>query len=274
MAGAVKNGNSISPITSKNGNAMSSSTSNADGNNGGPFYWQNADIIELDVQTVKQQTYNVKFYPERYTTETIYTTVTRNGDSVDNWIKNVEESFSRQLENKNLIPNKAAVLQLCLAHKCLIFQFFGLRGKSKKQLQKVDIPKSLAEFLNDERIIFVGSGIDKDARKLMVDWGLNVARSEDLAGLAEYNLRRQDLCKAGLKDLMWEVLRQGLRKPKGLTLSRWDIGRRNDVSYLTDDQIVYACLDAYSSFKLGMDLIKNKLFKNNNFQNFKSHSRT
>ncbi|KAI3867591.1 hypothetical protein MKW98_005968 [Papaver atlanticum] len=273
MAGAVntrKNGNStITTTSSKNGNAMSNSTSNADGNNGGPSYWQNADIFELDVETVKQQTYNVKFYPDRHTPETIYTTVTRNGDSVDKWIKDVEESFARQLENNNLIvgldiewvrlsdngePNKVAVLQLCLAHRCLIFQFFGLFGKSKK-IQKVPvIPESLYKFLNDERIIFVGSGIDQDARKLMVDWGLNVVRSEELAGLAEY-LGREDLYKAGLKSLMREVLGQDLRKPRALTLSRWDLGRRNDVSYLTDDQIIYACLDAYSSFKLGMDLI-------------------
>ncbi|KAI3838305.1 hypothetical protein MKX03_015940 [Papaver bracteatum] len=284
MAGAVttrKNGNAISTTTgnSKNGNAMSNSitdsTSNADGNNGGPSYWQNADIFELDVETAKQQTYEVKFYPYRditeNNTETIYTTVTRSESSVDKWIDDVEKSFARQLENNNLIvgldiewarlsdngePNKVAVLQLCLADQCLIFQFFGIYGKSKK-VQKVPvIPESLYKFLNDERIIFVGSGIDHDARKLMVDWGFTVARSEELAGLAEYKLGREDLYKAGLKSLMREVLGQNLRKPRGLTLGRWDLGRRDDVSYLSDDQIIYACLDAYSSFKLGMYLIQ------------------
>ncbi|XP_026431407.1 uncharacterized protein LOC113328540 [Papaver somniferum] len=144
------------------------------------------------------------------TSETIRTTVTKTISAVDDWINEVEQSFARQLENGNLIvgldiewsrlheistttPNakEVAVLQLCLAHQCLIFQFFGFfddntrtknnkRSKNSKKFQRADIPESLAKFLNDERIIFVGCGIDQDVRKLMADHRLAVARSEDL----------------------------------------------------------------------------------------------
>ncbi|RZC64282.1 hypothetical protein C5167_007972 [Papaver somniferum] len=134
-----------------------------------------------------------------------------------------------------------SVLQLSLAHKCMIFQFFDCDDKD-------DVPDSL----DDKRIIFVGSGINQDARKLWVDWGLDVARSEDLAGLAEYKLGREDLYKYGLKFLMLEVLGKDLPKPQGITLSRsWD-------GALTENQIMYACLDAYASFKLGMELRRRK----------------
>ncbi|KAI3867592.1 hypothetical protein MKW98_005969 [Papaver atlanticum] len=189
-------------------------------------------------ETETKYIYDVKFYTG-FNTETIRTTVPLTTSAVDDWIDDVEKSFARQLENNNLIRNEVVVLQLCLAHQCLIFQFFGLFGKSKK-LQKFHVPESLAKFLNDERIIFVGSGIDQDARKLMVDHGLTIARSEELAGFAEYKLGREDLYKAGLKKLMWEQM------------GPWS---SDDVGNLTCDQINYACLDAYASFKIGMDLM-------------------
>ncbi|KAI3890049.1 hypothetical protein MKW92_039249 [Papaver armeniacum] len=252
MAGAVK-----AP------NAMNADGSSTDGRQ---YYLKDSKIVE---ETERNYIYDVKFYTG-FNTETIRTTVTQTTSAVDGWIKDVEESFARQLENKNLIvgldiewvrlletsqTDKVAVLQLCVAHQCLIFQFFGLLGKKGKKVHKVHVPESLAKFLNDERIIFVGSGIDQDARKLMVDHGLTVARTEDLAGLAEYKLGREDLYKAGLKSLMWNVLGQNLPKPSEVTLSKWDIGHWTHVGVLTYDQIRYACLDAYASFKLGMDLM-------------------
>ncbi|KAI3964846.1 hypothetical protein MKW92_011774 [Papaver armeniacum] len=268
----------------KNGNAMSSSTSNADGGQYYPRdYPRDMNVVE---ETDTKYIYDVKFYTES-NTETIRTTVPQTTSAVDDWIQDVYTSFARQIENNNLIvgldiewsrlhetsnttykTKEVAVLQLCLAHQCLIFQFFGLfddnRSKNSKKnsrskiFQKVQVPESLAKFLNDERIIFVGCGIDQDARKLRVEHGLTVARSEELAGLAEYKLGREDVYKCGLKGLMWKVLGQNLHKPSRVTLSRWDIGHSDQVGTLSYDQIRYACLDAYASFKIGMELMRRR----------------
>ncbi|KAI3838304.1 hypothetical protein MKX03_015939 [Papaver bracteatum] len=305
MAGAVD--------APKNGTAMSSAD-NADGSStdGGEYYYRKDNYTDEETDT--KQIHYINFY-NGSNIDTIRTTVAQTTSDVDDWIQDVKRSFARQLENNNLVVgldiewvrlsetgerNKVAVLQLCLAHQCLIFQFFGLldNGKSKrktksksksKKLQKFHVPKSLAEFLNDERIIFVGSGIDQDAHRLMVDHRLTVARSEELAGLAEYKLGREDLYKAGLKKLMWEVLGQDLRKPDRELLSRWDIDMQytlskddntmslnnsEHVGVLSYDQIKYACLDAYASFKIGMDLMRrrpqtvNKRFNGNPQKDF------
>ncbi|KAI3838306.1 hypothetical protein MKX03_015941 [Papaver bracteatum] len=214
-------------------------------------------LIGRETET-NHQTFDVSFY-----NDTIRTTVTNTECVADQWIENVYSSFSTQIEDNNLVVgldivwvrlretnqrNEVSVLQICLAHQCLIFHFFGFFGRSKK-LQKVAVPESLAYFLNDERITFVGAGIDQDARKLWVDHGLTVARSEELADLADYTLRRTDLYRAGLKSLMWKVLGEDLPKRRWITLSRWD----NEI--LSGEQIEYACLDAYASFRLGIELM-------------------
>ncbi|KAI3839133.1 hypothetical protein MKW92_038314 [Papaver armeniacum] len=213
------------------------------------YYSKNSHIKVIDDKTETHHTFDVSFY-----TDIIRTTVTPETSIVDEWIKRVYESFHSKLEDgNNLIVgldiewvrlcerNKVSVLQLCLAHQCLIFQFLGL--------PKHEVPESLIDFLNDGRIIFVGSGIDQDANKLWIDYGLNVARREDLAGLSDHKLGTKDLYQSGLQFLMWKVLGKNLHKPKGLTLSRWDF------DFLTNEQVAYACLDAYASFKLGMKLM-------------------
>ncbi|KAI3838303.1 hypothetical protein MKX03_015938 [Papaver bracteatum] len=243
-----KNGNAISTATSsvKNGNA-------AMNNNANGKRYTVTDIEVIDKKTESHHTYVVTFNRDK-----IRTIVTETSSIVDEWIHGVYKSFSDKLKagNKNLIVgldiewvrilednqnqrNKIAVLQLCLENQCLIFQFFGCDK----------IPESLASFLNDKRIIFVGSGIDQDARKLWVDYGLSVARSEELGGLADYTLGRSDCYRSGLKTLMYKVFREDLHKPRGITLSRWDY------EFLKDDQVLYACTDAYASYLLGMKLM-------------------
>ncbi|KAI3950183.1 hypothetical protein MKW92_044497 [Papaver armeniacum] len=249
-----------STSSSEYGDAMSS----ADGSiNDGQYQYNDyhrhtcINFVNWDTET-HHQTFDVSFYDD-----TIRTTVTNTESVADQWIENVYSSCAGEIEDNNLVvgldiewvrlressqPNEVAVLQLCLENQCLIFQFFGLFSRSRKP-QKVPVPESLAYFLNDERITFVGAGIHQDARKLWVDHKLTVARSEELAGLAEYTLGRRDLYRAGLRSLMRIVLGEDLPKPRAITLSRWD----TDV--LTDEQIEYACLDAFASYKLGMDLM-------------------
>ncbi|KAI3869549.1 hypothetical protein MKX03_012126 [Papaver bracteatum] len=192
----------------------------------------------------------VHFYNER-----IHTVVTNTASVVDEWILKIYDDFHNKLNNLvvgldcewkanfekgNRIRNRLAVLQLCVAHQCLIFQF-----KCRDY-----IPASLYKFLNNEKFIFVGVGVDEDCDKLFDDYRLSVAKTIDLRPLAVEKLKRKELKRAGLKSLADTVLARDLPKPKKVTLSKWD------APFLTYRQIQYACLDAFVSFKLGIFLMQ------------------
>ncbi|KAI3850446.1 hypothetical protein MKW98_000256 [Papaver atlanticum] len=215
---------------------------------GGPYqyYGNHTSIQVIDKETETHHTFNVSFY-----NNTIRTTVTHTASIANQWIGDVYASYARYIEKHNLIvstSNGCGYVKLVVTKlPCCNYLF----GRDKEQL-----PESLFDFLNDERIRFVGVGIDQDAYKLWVDYGLTVARSEDFAGLAAYKLGGQRLHRAGLKPLMWHVPGKDLSKHRVITLRRWD------VDFLTDEQVEYACLDAYASFKLGMDLIRRPATEN------------
>ncbi|XP_026396719.1 Werner Syndrome-like exonuclease [Papaver somniferum] len=191
------------------------------------------------------------------TTSTSSADVTHTESVVDQWIEDVYNDYADKLDNGNLVVgldiewarhNKVDVLQLCFAHRCLIYQFFDN-----------EVPESLITFLNDDGIIFVRAGIDEAAHKLLVDYGLNVARTQDLGRLADCKLGTQGLYQLDLNSLVNIVLGQHLHlqpKFRRISFSRWD----RDT--LKNEQVEYACLDAYASFKLGLYLFqKNKEFQ-------------
>lgn len=182
----------------------------------------------------------------------IETLVTHNPHKVDSWIAATMESSSsvpygpdgRLLVGLDVEwrPNRrkqddhpVATIQLCVAHRCLIFQPLYARH----------IPRSLANFLCNPEHTFVGVGIDKDAEKLLADYSLEVSNAVDLRALAADRLGDPALSSAGLKSLAMAVLGESVEKPQRVTLSRWDKKR------LTADQVQYACLDAFLSFEIG-----------------------
>ncbi|MCL7023462.1 hypothetical protein MKW94_021398 [Papaver nudicaule] len=213
-----------------------------------------SSIEVVDKTKSDHHVYNVYYYKEK-----IRTTVTHKASVVDQWIVSVYNDFRHKLNNlvvgldiewsrirDNSERNKVAVLQLCLARRCLIFQISCCDS----------IPKSLHEFLNNNEFIFAGVGIDSDAYKLWGDHRLNVSITEELGGLAAFKLsktvgeyREGRLCKAGLKVLAKDVLNLELPKPEGILLSNWNI------PFLSDYQVEYACLDALVSYKLAIDLM-------------------
>ncbi|XP_043689396.1 Werner Syndrome-like exonuclease [Telopea speciosissima] len=145
-------------------------------------------------------------------------------------------SFSRRVEYK------VAILQLCVEHTCLEFQ-----------LLYVDhIPNSLIDFLKNPNLRFVGVGIEGDVERLLEDHELNVLNNLDLRSLAAKRLSMPELRSSGLKELTREVLGKEIRKPKKVTMSRWD------VEWLTYDQVQYACLDAFLSFEIGKSLLQKR----------------
>ncbi|MCL7033283.1 hypothetical protein MKW94_003979 [Papaver nudicaule] len=261
---------------SKWGDQMSSKSSSSDGgsvrggdknkkfrknnsSNGGDKnkkFTKNTYIEVFDKSKSTHHYYNVYFYKEK----TIKTTVTHTASKVDQWINNVYNAKHdkldnlivgldiewRRMRNYQSKRNKVAVLQLCVGRHCLIFQFSCCDA----------IPESLHDFLGNEKFIFVGSGIQSDAYKLLVDYNLRVARTEELGSLAAYELTEteEDCAEspfhgAGLKELTREILKKELPKKRGTQWSDWQ------KNFLRDEQVEYACLDAFVSFRLGMRLL-------------------
>ncbi|KAH6818665.1 hypothetical protein C2S51_002268 [Perilla frutescens var. frutescens] len=194
------------------------------------------------------KTYNVQFF-----TEDIYTTVTHNPTVVTDWIDDIK--YLHHLPDlivgldvewrPNSIAgqrrNPVATLQLCVADRCLIFQI----------LHADYIPDSLSDFLSLEYnyVTFVGVGVKSDLEKLQSDYGIGGGASyEDLRALAAADCGREELKRAGLRELARAVLGKDVEKPQEVTLSRWD------ARWLTAEQVKYACVDAYLSYEIGRAL--------------------
>ncbi|KAI3859961.1 hypothetical protein MKW92_012980 [Papaver armeniacum] len=175
---------------------------------------------------------------------------------VDQWLEHFCTDFDSRLNNlvvgldiewSRLSRNRGDARKRllccnCVDNHCLIFQ--------------------LSIFLADDDLIFVGAGIEADAYKLMVDYGLKVSRTEELGSFAAFKTGDSRLYKAGLKKLVSEVLKQDLPK------SRYDQSSNWGVNFLSNKQIEYACLDAVASFKLGVELMSRAnpehTYRNNN----------
>lgn len=172
--------------------------------------------------------HRVLFYGEEITTW-----VTDEPTIVSRWIRKVERIHRRKLSRlivgldtewcTSSEPNKdvhrttkdvynVATLQLCVGHRCLIFQ----------PLHASYIPKSLFVFLANANYSFVGVGVDEDARKLTKDYGLDVACTVDVRTLASSRLNNDLWGYMGLKKLSKGILHKELEKPKEITLSKWD----------------------------------------------------
>ncbi|KAL2480809.1 Polynucleotidyl transferase [Abeliophyllum distichum] len=180
--------------------------------------------------------------------ETIETLVTHDPNYVESWITDIERiHYHRRSSlivgldvewrpslNRNY-HNPVATLQLCVGHRCLIYQL----------IHTDSIPYALEEFLNAE-YTFVGVGVDSDLRKLNADYNIgNNTNSVDLRTLAVIEYGLSEYQNAGLKKLAHDVLGKEVVKPRRVTMSRWD-----DL-HLSLDQVKYACLDAFISFEIG-----------------------
>ncbi|XP_062087979.1 3'-5' exonuclease-like [Humulus lupulus] len=183
---------------------------------------------------------------------TVRTLVTTSPSMVDSWIEDIERIHNRRLRRlivgldvewrpsfNRYIENPVAIIQLCVGHRCLIFQL----------LHAESIPSSLAEFLGNSDYSFVGVGVGADVEKLLLDYQLSVRNPVELGDLAARKHDDRSLKNAGLKRLAMFVLGMEIDKPKRITMSRWDN------RYLNSSQVQYACVDAYVSFEIGKVLM-------------------
>ncbi|MQL80732.1 hypothetical protein Taro_013183, partial [Colocasia esculenta] len=129
------------------------------------------------------------------------------------------------------VDNPPAILQLCVGHRCLVFQI----------LHADYVPDRLADFLEDERFTFVGVGIDEDADNLDRHWGLAVGRTRDLRHLVAEASHLPTMRGCGLAGLAEE--------DSNVTLSR------SDQRWLSREEIMYAVTDSFLSFEIGRRII-------------------
>lgn len=175
---------------------------------------------------------------------TMSVTITKQAVAVVEWIQRQSgRIFGFDIEwRPNFLKgqdNKTALLQLCGENGCLIVQMLYIDM----------IPRALVEFLLDPNTWLGGVGIRQDIKKLQDDYGLACEGAVDLSSLACDKLQRNDLKGAGLKKLVDEVLGLAMVKPKKVTMSNWE------KATLFDDQVQYACIDAWSAFSILQKLV-------------------
>ncbi|KAM0845649.1 hypothetical protein ACQ4PT_056220 [Festuca glaucescens] len=134
---------------------------------------------------------------------------------------------------------QVAVLQLCVADRCLVFQICHADF----------IPADLEDFLANRDFCFVAVGVGGDVKRLREDCDLEVANTIDLPQVAAAVLGRPELRRAGLKTLAREVMDTLIEKPEEVTMSKWA------ELHLSKEQISYACIDAFLSFDVGRRLL-------------------
>ncbi|TVU40247.1 hypothetical protein EJB05_13700, partial [Eragrostis curvula] len=130
------------------------------------------------------------------------------------------------------VPPVPDTLQLSVGHRCLVFHL----------AQADAIPEALRRFLADPRVTFVGSGSAHDRRMLWAHYGLHVACGRDLRALA-------GMGNASMEEMADEILGYpGVSKCREVAMSAWHAPR------LSMDQVLYAAVDAFLAFLLGVEL--------------------
>ncbi|KAL0420149.1 UNVERIFIED_CONTAM: Exonuclease 3'-5' domain-containing protein 2 [Sesamum radiatum] len=185
----------------------------------------------------------------------IETTVTNEAAVVTNWVQEVLSMYGGQSMIVGLDcewkpnsyafeNNKTATLQLCVDTKCLILQLFYLDF----------IPQSLKNFTVHPSVTFVGVGVQDDVYKLQQEYGLVCSASamKDIQEMAMARHPLEFIRRPGLKDLASWFVGLNMSKPIHVCRSNWEA--RN----LSLDQIEYACIDAYASYRIGRKLLNGR----------------
>jgi ribonuclease D len=188
-------------------------------------------------------------YSVNFAGKTIETTVTDKGSTIDEWVQEILSMYDGKPTVVGLdiewrphqirsMSNKSATLQLCIDEKCLIVQLFYTDY----------IPQSLKSFMMDSNFTFVGIEVGDDITKLNDEYGIASNKSADIRELAKAQWPGR-FRRPGLKDLAWEVSGLAMKKPKHVCMSNWE------ARVLNENQVEYACLDAYASYRVGHKLL-------------------
>jgi ribonuclease D len=99
----------------------------------------------------------------------------------------------------------------------------------------------------DSNFTFVGIEVAQDIAKLR-EFEIECEKNADIGKVAK-SQRLGRFRGPSLKELASEVVGLYMRKPKDICMSNWE------VRVLTKEQIEYACIDAYASFRIGCKLL-------------------
>ncbi|GAB2218658.1 hypothetical protein Drorol1_Dr00001884 [Drosera rotundifolia] len=174
-----------------------------------------------------------------YVGESIETTITDKAAVIDQWWKPTYNPWT---------SNKAATLHLCIDAKCIIVQLFYVDY----------IPQTLKSFCSNPNFIFVGVEVQDDVAKLRQKYGLFYARNKDIRDHAMTLWPMKWYRRLGLKAIALDVVGLYMEKPLHVCRSNcsgsasfpnWEV---RELSY---DQIEYACIDAYVSYRIGRKLL-------------------
>ncbi|KAJ9545780.1 hypothetical protein OSB04_025487 [Centaurea solstitialis] len=201
-------------------------------------------IVDHQLPDDTHSLYDVR---SQYNPTPISTIVTNTPSYVDSWISETEQTerhrlhrlivgldvkWRRNSSSSSDHHHPVATLQLCVDHRCLVFQI----------LHSPAIPESLKDFLRNPSYTFCGVGVERQAERLNKDYDLVVGNAGEIRALVENR-------KAQLKELTLLVLGDELKRKKGVRVGGWDNQR------LTLKQVEYACIDAFLSFEMGKSLI-------------------
>ncbi|WVZ72050.1 hypothetical protein U9M48_020568, partial [Paspalum notatum var. saurae] len=136
---------------------------------------------------------------------------------------------------------RPATLQLCRGNHCLVFQV-ARAGAA---------PNILRRLLADARVLFAAYRAAYDRRLLRAHHRLDVASVMELRGAAGMGGASMEEMAEKLRGAKFKKNHEkllgvrGALKPRSVGTSDWDAER------LSLDQVRYACVDAYLSFRLG-----------------------
>ncbi|XP_031390593.1 uncharacterized protein LOC116203064 [Punica granatum] len=177
-------------------------------------------IYPLPKVATLTQRCDVNFYNHK-----IEAFVTNDPNQVELWINTTEYLYDDRLYKLllgldlkwrsnfagNGRDNLVALIQLCIGHRCLIFQV----------LWTTHVPVRLYTFMSNPKYTFVGVGIWENTLKLLSDNRLWIMRMVDIRQLAAMRFCDLELLSLGLKDLGARYPGKVLEKPEAVTLSQW-----------------------------------------------------
>lgn len=181
----------------------------------------------------------------------IETTVTDRGSEVDSWVNTILAVYRGGDMIVGLdcewsptflsgTSNRIATLQLCVDTKCLILQLFYMDY----------IPQSFKNFLSNPAVTFVGVEVESDAMKLRDEYELDCQETSNIRALACSFWPNRWYRRPGLKDLAFQIVGLLMQKPIHVCSSNWE------ARILSNEQVEYASIDAYASYRIGHRLLK------------------
>ncbi|PIA61005.1 hypothetical protein AQUCO_00300494v1 [Aquilegia coerulea] len=202
----------------------------------------NISISELTSDSHNKRMFTVDFFGKDCTV-----TVTSTPSVVRKWIR-LTWYIHRYLRYKLVVglgvqwnPSSnepASTLQLCVGHRCLIFQL----------TYSDSVPKLLRRFLDDPNNTFVGIWNHSDKRRLLdSDHELTLSSTpKDLRYFVADRFNEPDLRGASMETLVSRFFGyNGVKKDLAIATSNWN------AYWLTDEQVLYAGVDAFVSFQMG-----------------------